>query len=185
MKKGISAVTLLLFLFALSGALNVSGQEKSAEKPDIALKEVKPFSYCALHHKGPFTDIEMVIGRLMQSMQNQNISPQGAMFGVYYNNPDEVKPEDLEWEMGFPITEQVLVQEPLEKKQWAYTQVASTIHTGPYEETGQTIAKLLEWMQNNNLSPAGPVLERYLTVPGPNTKPEDMKAEIWIPCKKI
>lgn len=185
MKKSISAAVLLLFLFALSGAFNVSGQEKSPEKKDVALKEVKPFSYCALYHKGPFTDIEKVIGKLMQSMQNQSIFPQGPMIGIYYNSPDEVKPEDLEWEMGFPVTDQIPVQKPLEKKQWEFTQVAFATHTGPYEETGQTIIKIFEWMQDNNLKSAGPVLEKYLTAPGPNTKPEDIKTEIWIPCKKI
>lgn len=42
----------------------------------------------------------------------------------------------------------------------------------------------MEWMQDNKLVQSGPMLERYLTMPGPNTKPEDMKSEIWIPCRK-
>ena len=62
--------------------------------------------------------------------------------------------------------------------------MATAVHKGGYEETGQTISKILEWMQDNGYVQAGPVLEKYLTMPTPDTKPEDMRAEIWIPCKK-
>jgi len=121
----------------------------------------------------------------MQATQSQNIFPAGAMIGVYYNSPEEVKPEELEWEMGFPISAQVNVPAPLEKKQWTFTAVVSAVHKGAYEETGKTIAKMLEWMQEKGLVQAGPLLERYLTMPTPETKPEDLRSEIWIPYQKI
>jgi predicted transcriptional regulator YdeE len=42
---------------------------------------------------------------------------------------------------------------------------------------------MFERMQASKLKPAGPVLERYLTMPTPDTNPEDLKSEIWIPWK--
>lgn len=86
--------------------------------------------------------------------------------------------------MEFPVSPQAVVEAPLEKKQWEFTLAASAIHTGPYEETGQTIFKIMEWMQDNELIPAGPVLERYLTMPAPGTKPEDLRTEVRVPCRK-
>lgn len=181
--KKIFMMSLLLSAF-LWPALSTTYLENETGIGTVSVKESTPFIYCCIHHKGPFTDIEKVIGRLMQAMRNQNIFPTGPMIGIYYNSPLEVKPEELEWEIGFPVTPQNLVQPPLEKKQWSFTLVASALHTGPYEKADQTFTKILEWMQKNNYIPAGPSMERYLDQDPSLIKPEELKTEIWIPCKK-
>jgi len=183
MKKIFTTTTSLFFLFAIAG-LAISNSLKSSQDVEVKLTDVSPFSYCCVTHKGPFTEIENVIGKLMQAAQSQNLFPAGAIIGIYYNSPDEVKPEELEWEIGFPVSAQANVLKPLEKKQWKYSPVAAAIHKGAYEETGQTISKILEWMQANGYVQAGPVMEKYLTMPTPDTRPEDMRSEIWVPCKK-
>ena len=184
LKKTISVLGLALFLISITASAALNTQEETPEKKFASVKEVSPFSYCCISHKGPFTDIEGIIGQLMHAVQEQKIIPAGPMIGVYYNSPDIVKPEELEWEMGFPISPKIEVKAPLEIKEWKFTLVCSAIHKGPYEETGKTIFKMFEWMQANKLMPAGPVMERYLTMPTPDTKPEDLKSEIWIPCQK-
>ena len=184
MKKTISVLGLALFLMSITASAALNTQEEAPEKKFVSVKEVSPFSYCCIPHKGPFTEIEGVIMQLMKAIQEQKITPAGPMIGVYYNSPDMVKPEELEWEVGFPVSAKVEVKAPLEKKEWKSTLVVSAVHKGPYEETGKTISKMFEWMQANKLMPAGPVLERYLTMPTPDTKPEDLKSEIWIPCQK-
>jgi effector-binding domain-containing protein len=184
MRKTISVLALLLFLSAVSVSPITGKAERASEPETISLKEVAAFSYCCIPHKGPFTEIENIIGKLMGAIQEQKVRPVGMMMGIYYNSPEAVKPGDLEWEIGFPVAARISVQKPLEKKQWNHTLVVSAVHTGPYEQTGQTILKMTEWMQDNKLAQSGPVLERYLTMPGPNTKPEDMKSELWIPCMK-
>jgi effector-binding domain-containing protein len=171
-------MTISLFLLA---SVN---QETASTEAAVSLKEVTPFVYVCISHKGPFTEIENVIGQLMMSTQSQNIFPAGPMIGIYHNSPEEVKPEELQWEVGFPVTPQVMPQSPLEKKQWTHTQVAAATHTGPYEQTGVTIAKIFEWMEANGFVQAGPILERYLTIPTPDTKPEELKSEIWVPCQQ-
>lgn len=185
MKKTISVLGLALFLISMTASAALNTQEETQEKKFVSVKEVSPFSYCCIPHKGPFTEIEGVIMQLTHAVQEQKIAPAGPMFGIYYNSPDIVKPEELKWEMGFPVSANVEVKAPLEKKEWKYTLVASAIHKGPYEETGKTYSKMFEWMQANKLMPAGPVLERFLTMPTPDTKPEDLRAEIWAPCKKV
>jgi effector-binding domain-containing protein len=106
------------------------------------------------------------------------------MIGVYHNSPEEVAPEDLEWEMGFPCSAQTSPLKPLEKKVWTFEQVASAIHKGPYEKTGETYAVILDWMEANGYEQAGPVLEKYLNMPTQDTDPEELRTEIWIPVKK-
>lgn len=170
--------TLLWATFAL-GHQYMAGQGGA-----VSIKQVTPFVYCCISHKGPFSQIPNIMGQLMMSSQAQNIFPAGPPFGVYYYEPDEVQPEELAWEIGFPIMAQAMPLAPLEKKQWTHTQVAAVMHTGPYEKAGETIAKIFEWMTANDYVQTGPILERYLTMPTPTTKPEDLKSEIWIPCQK-
>ncbi len=146
MKKTISVLGLALFLISITASATLNTQEETPEKKFASVKEVSPFSYCCISHKGPFTEIEGVIGQLMQAIQEQKIAPAGPMIGVYYNGPDMVKPEELEWEMGFPVSSKVEVKAPLEKKEWKFTQVVSAVHKDPYEEIEKTISKMFEWM---------------------------------------
>jgi effector-binding domain-containing protein len=185
LRKTISVLGLALLLVSVAAWAALNSQEKTAEKEFVSLKEVSPFSYCCITHKGPFTEIEGIVTQLLHAVQEQKIMPTGPIIGVYYNSPEKVKPEELVWEMGFPIAAEVEVKAPLEKKEWKFTLVASAIHKGPYEESIKTLNKMFEWMKANNLKPAGPLLERYLTMPGPETKPEDLRAEIWHACQKV
>ncbi len=182
MKKTISVLGLALLLMSITASAAFNTQEKTPEK-EFVVMEVTPFSYCCIPHKGPFTEIEGIIEQLLQAIQEQKIPFAGPMIGVYYNSPDMVKPEELEWEIGIPSRRVVEVKAPLEIKEWKFTLVCSAIHKGPYEDTGKTISKMFEWMQANKLMPAGPVMERYM-MPDPDTKPEDLRSELWIPCQK-
>ncbi len=184
LKKTISVLGLALFLISITASAALNTQEETPEKEFASVKEVSPFSYCCIPHKGPFTEIEGVVMQMMKAIQEQKIAPAGPMIGIFYNSPDMVKPEELEWEMGFPVSAQVEVKAPLEKKEWKSTFVVSAIHKGAYEETGKTYSKMFEWMQANKLMPVGPVMERYM-MPTPDTKPEDLRSEIWIPCQKV
>jgi effector-binding domain-containing protein len=148
----------------------------------VKIQKVEPFAYFCLKHKGPFSDIKEVIQRLMLESQTQNVFPSGPLMGIYYSSPEQA-PDQMEWEMGFPVTPQALVQPPLEYKEWNFTEVAVSTHRGPYEKAGETIAKMMEWMGANGYAAAGPVMERYMDMDPEGIKPQDLTTEIWIPVK--
>jgi effector-binding domain-containing protein len=152
----------------------------------ITVKEVEPFPYCAIAHKGPYTDMGAVIGELIGAMQTQGLFPQvrGPMVGVYYNSPGDTKPGDLSWEAGFIVTAQATPQLPLVKKAWEHRTVAAALHVGPYEEGGAAIEKIMAWLAAQGYAADGPILERYLDRDPRNVKPADLQTEIWVPCRK-
>ncbi len=86
----------------------------------------------------------------------------------------------IETEEGYTI----ILNEETGAIEYALLENNKLVPSGMVAEAGKTISKMFEWMQANKLMPAGPVLERYLTMPTPDTKPEDLKSEIWIPCQK-
>ena len=175
---------LLIVVFLSSALASNLSAAKSIQETGTEIKAVQSFAYVCIHHVGPFTEIENVISQIFPIMQSQNISPGGAMIGVYYSDPQVVAPENMEWEIGFPCSAQVSPLKPLEKKVWSFEKVASAMHTGPYEKTGETYIKIFEWMESNRYEPVGPVLEKYLSMPGSDTDPATLRAEIWIPVQK-
>lgn len=173
------AATGFILLFAAAFAAAAAAQ-------DVTVKDVEPFPYCAVSHKGPYTDMTAVIGELVSAMQAQGLFTQvrGPIVGVYYNSPGDTKPEDLSWEAGFIITAQATPQLPLLKKTWEHKTVAVALHVGPYDKGGATVVKIMAWMEAHGYEAAGPVLERYLDMNPMAVKPEELRTEIWVPCKK-
>jgi AraC family transcriptional regulator len=174
---------LLWGLLALAAA---AAAPLRAQDLDIAIKDVQPFTYCAIPHKGPYTDMTAVIGQLVGGMQAQGLFPQirGPMVGIYYNWPGDTKPEDLSWEAGFIISAQASPTPPLVKKVWEHKTVAIAVHVGPYDKAGLAIEKMTAWLAAEGYEAGGPVLERYLDRNPMAVKPEELRTEIWIPCRK-
>jgi len=186
-RKTILCIITLSFVFAAAQNFYIKGAVSGEIKVEI--KEVESFVYCSLRHKGPFSEMEDVINDLISTMKSLNIHPQGPMIGIYHTIPGPNDPEnmEIEWEVGFPIGEQSFTQAPevrLQRKIWEATLVASAIHTGPYEETGEAITDIFQWMEANGYDKAGPVLEIYLDAGTPDPSSTTKKTEIWIPCKK-
>jgi effector-binding domain-containing protein len=158
----------------------------AAQDLAVAIKTVEPFPYCAIDHKGPFTDMGEVIGKLMGAMQAQGLLPEirGPMVGVYHNSPVGTAPGDLSWEMGFVIMAQSTMQAPLVRRVWEHRTVAAATHVGPYDKTGEAVAKVMAWLDAQGYEATGPVLERYLDQNPMAVKPESLRTEIWVPCRK-
>lgn len=177
---------IIFFILAIAIAVGCgySFTDQAPQNLKIEIKKIIPFPYCSIQHKGPYSDMEQVITELMNLMQNQNINPAGAMITIYFTSPEEKAPAEAKWEVGFPIMSQIaVIREPLQKKEWIYAQVAVAVHTGPYENTGDTIDVIFDWMEENGYVQDGPILGKYLNMPSANISPKNLKTEIWVPVK--
>lgn len=179
----ILGITLIINL-TFSSSLSIVRPQQLPPPGKVEVRTVEPFVYCSLGREGSFSEIEATVGELMQHMQNQNVFPTGAMIGIYYGDSGQTDPQRMRWEIGFPINEQAQVLAPLEKKQWIFSQVAVSVHQGPYDTIGETITKIQEWLEGNGYSQAGPILERYLDPDPSRVSSSGLKTEIWIPCVK-
>jgi AraC family transcriptional regulator len=182
MTKRLLPLALLMFWASAPSVWNAS--RPAVQSDEVSLKNVEPFAYFCLPVKGPYSKVQETIGNLTMQMQAQNAIPTGPLMGIYYNSPEQVDAQDLEWEVGFPVVPRQAIQPPLVLKEWRFTQVAACVHKGPYAEAGKTIVKITEWMAANGCAPAGPVLERYLDMNPSEMRPENLRTEIWIPCQK-
>jgi len=176
-KPGLCAILVLGLALATAAA-------EPPQDVTVTIKTVEPFSYVCIPYTGPLTEIRNVVGTLFQYMQQQEISPMGEMIGVYHTDPSKGEPEKQQWEIGFPISEQAFPLQPLLRKEWVFKDVATAIHTGPPDMTGETIAKINEWLEVNGYEVAGPVLERYFNFDPGNPNPSGLRIEIWVACRK-
>lgn len=177
--------TVFIFILCLAAQVSLASTPQAyPEKTSFSIREITPFTYVCIPHKGSLSDIERVSGILFSSIQSQNILLIGNIFGIYYNSPETSQPGELIWEVGFPVDPEAMLQKPLEKKQWNFTTVLTGFHFGPYTESSQTINKMKEWMKVNNYVSDGPILEKYLDVNPSSPMPGGLRIEIWIPCKE-
>jgi AraC family transcriptional regulator len=155
----------------------------AAQDLDIAVKTVEPFPYCAISHRGPFSDMPSVVKELVGAMEAQGllVRIRGPLVGVYYSSPAETKPEDLSWEAGFVVEAQTTTRPPLMLKSWEHRTVAAALYTGPYEGLGRALDGIMAWLGARGYGVDGPVLERYLDQDPSAVPPDKLRTEIWVP----
>lgn len=153
----------------------------TTEKPEpISIADVSTFSYVCFPYMGSYKNHEKVIHEFMQAATAQGFEMSAPMLGIYYNSPMDTPEDSLVWEIGFGVPDSLVVSHPLVVKKWTFTKVAKAIHTGPYETVDQTYPKIFEFIGKENMIPAGPTMERFLSDPQ-QVPPEQMKTEIWVP----
>jgi AraC family transcriptional regulator len=169
MKKTIFAFALITFMAAF-----VCGQE-------VVIQDTTPFTYAYLECSGSYNQIPAKIGVFMPEFFKQNLMPAGNFFGMYLNAPGQVKEEELQWRLAFPVAGESVVAAPLQKGECQATKIAVYLYVGPYEKVGDAYAKMFEFIAKNGYKAAGPTIEKYLDMNPEAVKPEELRTEINLP----
>jgi AraC family transcriptional regulator len=172
MKKTIFTFVFITFMAAL-----VCGQE-------VVIQDTTPFTYSYLECSGSYKQIADKINLFMQEFFKQNLMPAGNFFGMYLNSPGQVKEEELQWRLGFPVAADSVVAAPLLKGECKATQMAVYLYVGPYEKVGDAYGKIFEFVEKDGYKAAGPTIEKYLDMNPDAVKPEERKTEINVPVEK-
>jgi effector-binding domain-containing protein len=181
MKK--TSIFILVAAIATGIASGLASGQETASSLRVSIKDVEPFTYVCLPHRGPFRAINHTIDRLLEVSSLQDIFPTGPLMSVFYGSPIELKPENREWEVGFPVSPQLLAQPPLRAKSWDSALVAEAYYDGPFDKVSETYAKIYAWLEANGYEPDGPTMDMYVSDPE-SMSPDDYHSRIWVPCKK-
>ena len=179
----------IVFTFILVGVLVLTAfafqyvyAEEKGER-QVVIKEGKPFYLAIMGFSGSYEKIPQAINTFMTEFFKQKLTPGGAMHGIYYNMPQEIKPEELKWAIGFPVGKDADVQAPLKKVECNHKEIAVYMHIGPYEKMEPSYEKILKFIESKGYKMVFPAYEKYLSNPEA-VKPEELKAEIVIPVEK-
>ena len=169
--------TLFAFVLIVFWVMSLSGQE-------VMIQDTAPFTYAYLECSGSYEQIPAKIGLFMPEFFKQNLMPAGNFFGMYLNSPGQVKEEELQWRLGFPIAADSAVAAPLQKGECKATKIAVYQYVGPYEKVGDAYGKIFAYIEQNGYKIAGPCIEQYLDMDPSAVKPEELRTEINIPVEK-
>jgi len=151
---------------------------------EIQIKEIAPFSYAYLECIGSYQQIPGKIGTFMGEFFKQKLWPAGQFFGLYLNSPQQVKEEELKWQVGFPVAKDATVAAPLKKGEFPHTRIAVYLYVGPYENVGSAYGRIVQYIDTSGYKVSGPIMEKYLDQNPQAVKPADLRTEINIPIDK-
>jgi len=100
-----------------------------------------------------------------------------------YITEGEFDPNDVEYELMFPIEGEAHAEPPLKIKKLPAGEVASIIHRGPFDGIGAAYDTLFKWINQQGLSPAGYAREVHLRCPHNTTDPKGLVTEIQVPVR--
>ncbi|GAB4343358.1 MAG: hypothetical protein Kow0037_31430 [Calditrichia bacterium] len=169
-------------LFGMLVLLNCGKEasDKQGAKPAMKIATVRPFYYVGLGHTGPYTEHQEVIEQFLSLAESQELTLTGPMMGIYFNSPEQVPQEELEWMIAFEVEDSLEVAPPLELHKWRFERVVKTIHYGAPETIRNTYNRIFEFMQGRNLK-AGPVaVERFLYPHKAMKTLDSLQTEVWM-----
>jgi len=119
-----------------------------------------------------------VYARLMKYLSSQGAAPSGAPFVGYYN----MDMQDLDLEIGFPVTKSLTGDETIQAGEIPAGEYAACLYTGPYQKMKEPYSALQEYIASLGRMPTGVAYEVYLNAPN-QVPPEQLKTQILFPLQ--
>ncbi len=152
MKKIINiSFVLLLITFACTD------QKKTIS--ELTLKEVLPFTYCALEVRGSWGQYKDKLKQLSEEVQKQGIVVDGEVISVWRSYPNATEEKDYKWEVGYKIAEGTTIESPLVTKKWKTKNLYSQSYDGPSDGVTDFFKNYWAWFEDNNLKVIRPLME--------------------------
>ena len=124
--------------------------------------------------------LPVVLGQALAAlggyMAQQGAQMAGAPYVAYYN----MDMQDLDIEVGFPLSAATPGAGNVQAGSIPAGAVATTMHKGAYTDLGAAYEALNAYLQLKGLHPSGVVYEFYHNAPN-EVKPEDLLTEIVFP----
>ncbi len=115
--------------------------------------------------------------RILQYMGECGLVPNAAPFTAYFN----MDPQDLEVEMGFPVSREVPGEGDILSVRIPATRAIVATHHGSYSTLTETYAAMNHHLSQQGLEAVGSAYEYYMT--GPEVPENDHLTRIVLPLK--
>lgn len=161
-------------------------QEQTMPSYEVILKKIEPLQVASLRRMIPTPQgVSQMFETLFTGLAQQAIQPTGAPGAVWHDT--EHKDKDWDTEVIVPVQQPFTPVDNIQPILMpAVTQMACTIHQGPYEGFPDAYSALMGWIESNGYQIAGPMREFYLCGPGPEqTDPATYVTEIQVPVEKV
>ncbi|MDP3065188.1 MAG: GyrI-like domain-containing protein [Methanobacteriaceae archaeon] len=146
-------------------------------------KRVEEAKVAYIPQKGSYTKIPELMQEIGQWVMEKNLEMTGRVYGTYYNTPEEVAEEDLQYEIGFSIAGEAHQDGKVGIKEIPAHTVLAAMHQGPYTNVGPVIHAVVDYAVENGYDIVGPITEIYLNDPS-TTSEDELVTEVHLPVIK-
>lgn len=156
---------------------------------DIIEKTINDEKIAIINHKGSINDMETLISQLSSWVEDKELTTEGDVFAIFYNNPRRVDKNAVVYDLGIPINKEeaedlidegnIRIVDILEHK------VLSGIHEGPLSTIQESYNKMAEYSIENKYDIIGSPKEVYIIKYFEVEDEKDMITEIQLPVIKM
>src|SRR5688572_19105625 len=144
-------------------------RDSGGQSMQVEITEMPALRVASVRHIGPYNQISKAFEQLGQLAGPAGLigTPEAAMVGLYYDDPESVPPDQLRSDAGLVVSADATLPAGLDEQLLVAGRYAKTIHTGSYERLGDTWACFLgEWLTaSGNRLADGPSFELYRNTP--------------------
>ncbi len=134
--------------------------------------------------RGSFAQHDAAVERLRAGLRAAGVEPIGPLFGHYSNDPTQVREQDQQWEVGYPVPHGTRAVPPFELRTFGAQLVASLRLHGPYAESTREWPALFEWLAKNGYYANGGSLVFWSVTATPDG-PYTPETELRIPVGRV
>ncbi|MGA3057799.1 MAG: MerR family transcriptional regulator [Candidatus Limnocylindrales bacterium] len=160
-------------------------REEAPMTYEIHLRETQPQAAASVRGRTAWTDIgTFVAAAIMEVFKvvgDQGIRPAGPSYAMYHSA--DTSEAELDLEVGLPVADPVEPSGRVIATEIPGGLVATTVHSGRYEEVAPAYRALGEWVQEHGHETAGSPREIYVVGPDQVSDPGALRTEIVWPIR--
>ena len=154
---------------------------------DVSVK-ILPEQYVAFAVcTGGYQNLSPRLNRLFGWVKEQGLRMVGAPGGRFPGTPDEAEQGKTEWELYVPVPADTMERPPdaeqIGVKRIGAREAAVALYIGPYARVRDGYPALMQWLESNAVTVAGPVEEWWLDDDDEVAEAE-LRTEIAYPIKR-
>ena len=151
---------------------------------DVIEKRIEETKVAYIPYSGSYDRIPEYIQEVGQWVMEKGLEMTGRVYGTYFNSPEDVAEEDLQYEIGFSFAGDAMPEGKIGIKEIPEHTVLSAMHQGPYTEVGPVIHAVVDYAVENGYDIVGPVTEVYLNDPA-EVPESELLTEVQFPVIKV
>jgi effector-binding domain-containing protein len=150
---------------------------------EITVKELAPQPMVSIrttcHAAVIGSTLAEILPEVFRYIRENDVYPCGPPFTRYHGFSDT----EVDIEGGMPVKTPLPGKARIRAGELPGGRVATTIHIGPYERLPEAHDALHAWMREQEVEPAGPQWECYISDPGKEPDPNKRQTELVWPIR--
>ncbi|KAF5088879.1 AraC family transcriptional regulator [Methanobacterium aggregans] len=151
---------------------------------EVTEKRIEELKVAYIPYSGSYDKIPEHMQEVGQLVMKKNLKMTGTVYGTYFNSPEDVPEDKLEYEIGFSVEDEIPQEDELGFKDIPEHTVLAATHKGPYTDVGPVIHTVAQHAVDNGYDIVGPITEVYLNDPNMVSE-EELLTEVRLPVIKV